>query len=237
MTRSITDLEYGLFVNRFSTWLGATVVGRDGVLEMETAAILLDLIGVADRDDFLKHTATTLGTVVYLPDAWDNDKKTDVLVHEAEHVLQYAPLPDVPFGPALDATQRALLDTAGSFSPTIRDLLKRMHVDESRVRPHGLGFAWLYLAHSEERAVFEAHAYCTGMEWHKRRYGVLRPLEQLANRLQHGYAIDWEDVATAKRIFEVRRTEVALGVYRSTVARKAAEILHGVSPELVASHP
>lgn len=231
--RPITKEECDRFEKEFSSWLGATIVDKDN-LESETIALFLDVAGIQDKNDFLASTATTLGTVIYLPDEYGLDKRVDTLVHEGEHVLQYAPKPDVSYGVYLDAAQRAALEL-GQLTPAVADLLRRLRIDESRIRPHGIGFAWLYLVHLEERAKFEAHAYCTAMQFTKQRYGTPLPeVEHVVTRMARGYGLDAESLAFARKILEVRKSEIALGVYRSAVANKAIEILRGISPELVA---
>jgi hypothetical protein len=124
------------------------------------------------------------------------------------------------------------------MTPFIANILERLRIDESRIRPKGFGFMWLYLTEPEERATYEAHAYCTGMEFKRLRWGTpIQTSESIVDRLRHSYALDAEHVALASKIIEVRRTEIALGVYRSAVAKKLHRILFDVSPELVASHP
>ena len=234
MTRSITQAEYDRFVAEFTAWLGATIVNKDN-LESETIALFLDIAGIQDKNDFLASTATTLGTVIYLPDEFGLDQRVDVLVHEGEHVLQYAPKPDVKYGKYLDAATRAALE-AGRATPFLQAILERLQIDESRIRAHGLGFVWLYATEpNEERALFETHAYCTALQFRKQRWGgPLTPVEQLVARLDRGYGIGAEGLTLARKVFEVRRNEIAGDVYRSAVANKAIEILRGISPELVA---
>lgn len=232
MTRSITKPECARFEAEFASWLGATIVNKDN-LESEVIALFLDIAGIQDKEDFLKSTATTLGTVIYLPDEYPLDQRVDVLVHEGEHVLQYAPKPDVSYGKWLDRAQRAALE-AGKLSPFVAGVIERLAIDESRIRAHGLGFAWLYLTEPEERMLFEAHAYATAMQFQRQRWGTPLPeVEHLTQRLGRGYALDAEHLLTARKVFEVRKTEIALGVYRSAVANKAIEILRSISPELV----
>lgn len=233
MTRSITKPECDRFEAEFASWLGATIVNKDN-LESEVIALFLDIAKIQDKNDFLTSTATTLGTVVYLPDEYPLDQRVSVLVHEGEHVLQYAPKPDVSYGKWLDAGQRAALE-AGKLTPFISDILRKLRIDESRIRAHGLGFAWLYLTEPEERMVYEVHAYCTGMQFEHQRWGTKLPeVDHLVQRLGRGYAIGAEHLATARKMFEIRKTEIANGVYRSAVANKAIEILRGISTELVA---
>lgn len=233
MTRPITKPEYDRFVTEFCTWLGAKVVNKDN-LESEMIALFLDIAKIQDKNEFLASTATTLGTVIYIPDEYPLDRRVDILAHEGEHVLQYAPRPDVSYGKWLDAGQRAALE-AGQLVPFVADILRKLRIDESRIRAHGLGFAWLYLTEPEERMVFEVHAYCTAMQFAHQRYGTKLPeVEHLVAQLGRGYAIGAEHLATARKMFESRKTEIALGVYRSEVANKAIEILRGISPELVA---
>lgn len=233
MTRSITKAECDRFEAEFAPWLGATIVNKDN-LESEVIALFLDIAKIQDKDDFLASTATTLGTVIYIPDEYPLDRRVDVLVHEGEHVGQYAPRPDVSYGKYLDVAQRAALE-AGQLVPVVADILRKLRIDESRIRAHGLGFAWLYLTEPEERMVYETHAYCTGMQFEHQRWG--RPLpevDHLVARLGRGYDLDAKHLATARKIFESRKTEIALGTMRSAVANKAIEILKGISPELVA---
>ena len=229
--REPTPVEYQHFATELCAWSGATLVDKSA-LEMDIVSVFLDIAGIADREDFLQHTATTFGTVIYMP-----YEDIDVLVHENVHVGQYAPRPDVNYGKVLDAIQRQALETASNLSPFVKDILARLRIDESRIRVHGLGFAWLYLVHPEERARFEAYGYAGQMEFIKMRTGRLVPLEDMVSRLQYGYALDADAVALAKAILTVRRTEVAAGVYRSAVALKAREILYGISPELVVEAP
>lgn len=234
MARPISKPECDRFEAEFAKWLGATIVNKDN-LESEVIALFLDIAKIQDKNDFLASTATTLGTVIYIPDEFALDKRVDVLVHEGEHVLQYAPQPDVSYGKWLDAGQRAALE-AGKMTPFIADILRKLRIDESRIRTHGLGFAWLYLTQPEERMVFEAHAYCTGMQFARQRYGGKLPeIDHLVARLGRGYDLDAKHLETARQIFASRKTEIALGTMRSAVANKAIEILRGISPELVAA--
>lgn len=231
MTRSIEVAEAAAFEAGFAPWIGATIADK-GNLESKGIAFLLDLFKIQDSTDFLTATETTLGTIIYVPEEMSPNQRVDVIVHGGKHVGQYAPKPDVAYGPVLDAAQRAALE-AGAMTPWIADVLKRLRIDESRIRPHGFGFMWLYLTQPEERAVYEAHAYATSMQFRKQRWGDLLPLEHFVERLRHGYALEAQHVATAAKILEVRRSEIAAGVYRDAVANKAIEILKGISPELV----
>lgn len=234
MTRAITQPEYEQFAAKFTQWLGATLTDKDN-LESEAIAFLLDLLKIQDRNDFLAGTVTTLGTVIYIPEEYPLSKRVEVLVHEGVHVLQFAPKPDVSYGPALDVVVRAALD-AGKLLPAMKAMLDRLSIDSTRIRPSGLAFAWLYLVEREERAVFEAHAYAAGIEFRVRAYGGLPPsLDAAANRMAHGYDLDGDSLALARKILESRLAEISLGVKRSMVATKAIEILRGISPELVAS--
>jgi hypothetical protein len=159
-------------------------------------------------------------------------ENVDVLAHELKHVWQYLGK-STKYGPVLDAAQRAALQAGATLSPAVRDLLERLKIDESKIRIHGLEWAWLYLMSAEMRAIFEAHAYATQMELSYRRTGVLPKLEDMVDRMRHGYAIDAQAVADAAKVLEVRRNEAARHVWRSTVASWGIEILHDVSPELV----
>lgn len=234
MTRSITKPECDRFEAEFAPWLGATIVNKDN-LESEVIALFLDIAKIQDKNEFLASTATTLGTVIYIPDEFPLDKRVDVLVHEGEHALQYAPKPDVAYGKYLDAAQRAALE-AGQLAPFVADITRKLRIDESRIRAHGLGFAWLYLTQPEQRMVYEVHAACTAMQFKHQRYGGTLPeVEHLVARLGHGYDLGAEHLETARAMFASRKTEIALGTMRSAVANQAIAILKGISSELVAA--
>lgn len=238
MTRSITKPEYDRFVAEVERQLNVTVVNKDN-LESDAVAIVLHLLKIQDKNEFLASTATTFGTVIYIPDEFSLDKRVDVIAHECEHAgPQYQGLKDVAYGKWLDVAQRAALE-AGHLTPFIADILERLRIDESRIRPKGFGFMWLYLTQREERAVFEAHAYCTAMEFQAFRWGgPIQSLESMVERLRHGYDLDVESVVMAGTIIEIRRTELALnGPGRSSVAKRLHRILYDISPELVAVAP
>lgn len=226
MYRDPTPAEYQIIAPRYAAKIGATLTDKQNP-EMDLLALAMDFLEIQKRDDFLEHVATTLGTVVYLP-----YEDIDVLAHELKHVWQYLGK-TVKYGPILDATQKAALAVGATLSPAVRDLLERLKIDESRIRIHGLQWAWLYLMSKEMRAIFEAHAYATQMEFQYRRTGQLSKLEDMVDRMRHGYAIDAQEVDDAAKVLEIRRNEVFRHVWRSSVANDGIAILYDVSPELV----
>lgn len=229
MTQPITLDQFTRFVAEFSKRIGFTLVGKADALEMHVAGAALDVLGIVGRARFLEDMATTIGTVVYVPADWDLDRKVRVLVHEATHVLQYAPPSDVtPLESVLDRAGHALLLARWP------DLGKALPLSQSRVSVSGLAFAWLYLVEPEERARFEAESYAAGMEISRMRDGVTPALDDVGRSLCCAYALPPAEQAFARTILRSRRVECLEGVYRSTAALAARDILRAIHPSLVA---
>lgn len=239
MSTPITIDQFTRFVAEFTAKLGFTLVDKEAALEMQVAAFALDVLGVIPRKTFVENMATTIGTVVYVPSSWDLDKKVRVLVHEATHVLQYAPLPDPSGEAVLDAAAHAALAARFPALATTLPLVK------TRLRVSGLAFAWLYLTEPEERARFEAEAYAAGMELEAMRTGSTPKLEDVGHSLCCAYALPEPEQAFARTILRSRRVECqealqaqAMGkpaTWRSTAAITALGILRGIHPSLIAS--
>lgn len=225
----ITINQFARFVGEYSAKIGFTLVDKAAAIEMHAAALALDTLGVIESRKFLDDMATTVGTVVYVPADWDLDRKVRVLVHEATHVLQYAPRPDPQGEIVLDRALHAAL--AARFPSLATDL----PLSQSRVRVSGLAFAWLYLVEPEERARFEAEAYAAGAECEAFRTGRVPELADIGKSLCCAYAFKPPEVAFARTILRSRRREMlASQVPRSSAAREALEILRGIHPSLVA---
>jgi len=75
---------------------GTKVVQKGNALEMKIVGGFLDLIGVLDKDTFMKNYTTTVGTIIYTPfipgfavPGWDLFAQIRVCAHEHQHVVQY----------------------------------------------------------------------------------------------------------------------------------------------------
>lgn len=75
---------------------GTTVVDKNNAAEMKIVAEFLDIIGILNKDDFLKKYTTTIGKTIYTPfsigfDApgWDLFGQIRICAHEHQHVVQY----------------------------------------------------------------------------------------------------------------------------------------------------
>lgn len=233
MTEPITLDQFTRFVAEYTKRLDFTLVDKDDAAEMHAAALVLDVAGIIPRKMFLADVATTIGTVVYLPAAWSLERKVNVLVHEATHVLQYAPLKGKTSTTSTlehvaTGSMRALM------SARFPQLAQELPLTRSRLSVSGLAFMWLYLVEPEERARFEAEAYAAGMEIEAIRTGTCPPLDDVGESLCCSYALPEAEQAFARTILRSRRTEVQEGVIRSTAAREARDILRRISPDLVA---
>lgn len=74
---------------------GTTVVQKKDAAEMKFVAEMLDLMGILDKQAFLAHYTTTLGTKIYVPHpigsdlpGWDLWSQIIICVHEHVHVDQ-----------------------------------------------------------------------------------------------------------------------------------------------------
>lgn len=229
MTRAITEDEFTLYANAMVKWAGATLTTKDE-LEMEGIAILLDILGIEDKAHFLENKATTLGTVIYIPTAWELDRKVRVLAHEIEHVRQYNPPPDNVPEKFLDTAQAMLLQQSWA---SIAAQIPLSHV---KLRTSGFGFAWRYLTDPRERAIYEAYAYAVGMEVEWVVSGHLTSLQSLRQHFESGYSLDGDSVKGAVGLLSQRQTSLNLIGPRSTVALKAREVLTKIDPELITHH-
>lgn len=229
MSTPITLDQFTRFVAEYSHRIGFTLVDKADALEMHVAAATLDVLGIVGRKRFLEGMATTIGTVVYVPSEWSLDHRVNVLVHEATHVLQYAPTSAV-------SPLESVLDRAGHAALLARwpDLGKALPLTQSRVSVSGLAFAWLYLTEPEERARYEAEAYAAGMEIRAMREGVTPALDDVGQSLCCAYALPAAERAFARTILRSRRVECLEGVYRSTAALAARDILRAIHPSLIA---
>lgn len=75
---------------------GTTVMNKGDAVEMQLLAQALRLLGVQDRERFLRYFTTTLVRRIYTPfeigvpqEGWDLWKQMVVCVHEHQHVVQH----------------------------------------------------------------------------------------------------------------------------------------------------
>lgn len=228
--KEITLDQFARFVADYAKRIGFTLVDKGQALEMHAAALALDVAGVVKRRTFLESMATTIGTVIYIPAEWPIEHKLRVLVHEATHVLQYAPRDKAStLERTVTASMHALMNAR--FPSLVRDL----PLTQTRISVSGLAFAWLYLVEPEERARFEAEAYASGMEFARMRTGTTPALDDVGESLCCAYALDAAEQSFARTILRSRRVEVLEGVYRSTAAKEARDVLRGIDPDLLAT--
>lgn len=193
------------FAREMETRFHARIVGKDNAVEMKILAAALDVAktfgaGVPGGDDFLHRTATTIGPVIYLPDAFWADPAfaVEVVTHECQHVHQF---------------WRGSGD--GVSGPTDRDL------------PGGFGFAWLYLVEPEARVRYEVEAYHAGLE--ARVIGLGEPMpvsiDALAMPLEGGYALGDDHVRLGRSLLESAATTVSHGVAMTAAGERSVEVL------------
>lgn len=193
------------FAREMETRFHARIVGKDNAVEMRILASALDVARtfgaqVPGGDDFLHRTATTIGPIVYMPDAFWADPAfaIEVITHEMQHVRQF---------------WQGSGD--GVTSKNDRDL------------PGGFGFAWLYLVEPEARVRFEAEAYHAGLEARVIGLGEPMPasLDALAMPLEGGYALGPEHVTLGRSLLESAATTVSHGVAMTAAGERAVEVL------------
>lgn len=94
----------------------------------------------------------------------------------------------------------------------------------------GAAFAWLYLVEPEARVRFEARAYRAGLEV-RHALGLPMPsLDQLADTLARGYALDASHVAYGRAMLESALLSVRSGVVTTEAGAAMIALLkrHGV---------
>lgn len=72
----------------------ATIIHKQAAVEMQAVAMTLEVMrrfgqNVPSADEFLNNFATTVGTLIYLPNGWSPDDQIEVLAHEFQHVKQF----------------------------------------------------------------------------------------------------------------------------------------------------
>jgi len=78
---------------------GASIINKSDNEFMKLVSSFLDGIGVLDKDVFMKHFVTTVGTSIYIPyevgadGEWSLWNQIGVLVHELVHCEQYREAP------------------------------------------------------------------------------------------------------------------------------------------------
>lgn len=93
-TREITEADFKSFAQHMTALYGATLIHKQDAIEMQWLAKGFDvarMLGaqVPSSNDFLEHTATTIGTLIYMPDGWSPEERVIVLAHECAHVAQF----------------------------------------------------------------------------------------------------------------------------------------------------
>jgi hypothetical protein len=244
MTRPIETLdEFLLYRDPMLAWAGMTYATKEEAIEMLGAGAVLTALGITQNvNDFLDNSATTFGTVMYLPKKWIDAAKTNrdftrlvmAVGHEMEHGFQA--VPDL-LGPrnsieiVIDAAQRFVLEQSWA------QLIANVPFAHTKLRTSAFDFAKRYLLKTkgkDSRGTYEAHAYAVGAEIFYAVTGGFQSLDDLAENIAHGYDLDADAVGDAKLILESRLSELnATGVLRSTIAIKAVEVLKSIDPELV----
>lgn len=91
----ITEAQFQSFQRALLSRMGGRLINRESAYEMGLIGQLFDFLHnlgfpLPSREEFLSNFATTLGPMVYMPSSWDPQTKLITLVHEAEHVRQWA---------------------------------------------------------------------------------------------------------------------------------------------------
>lgn len=193
------------FARRMAERFHARLVHKSDAIEMKLVAAALEaarLFGaqLPAADDFMTRFATTIGPMIYLPDAVWNDPVAlvEVVTHECQHVHQF-------WHGSGD----------GVSSATDRDLVG------------GFGFGWLYLTQAEARVRYECEAYAAGLEARVIGLGDTMPMsiEPLVEPLEGGYALGDGEKTLARGLLESAATTVAQGVAMSEAGEVAVQVL------------
>jgi len=97
----------------------AQIVPKASAAEMQIVSELLNRMGIADKDDFMRRFATTIGRRIYLPFApgdvspgWGLLSQVETCVHECHHIVQYDSLgpPMFVYQYVVSKARRALLE-------------------------------------------------------------------------------------------------------------------------------
>lgn len=95
MTRALDPDDVRAFYKHMQDHYGTCIVSKDDAKEMKAIAVVLDQLGIMDKEAFLKNYATTVGARIYLPfqigveqPGWDLWSQLVTAVHEHQHVVQ-----------------------------------------------------------------------------------------------------------------------------------------------------
>lgn len=227
MTRPHTEAEFILFRDAMCAAFGAKVVNKRDAIEHHGVALVLQARGILDADAYLDNYATTLGTVIAWP---EGNTSVSLLAHELRHVQHYSHTGLTAFELALDAARKLVLQQRFAA------LLARFPTAQSTIDLDGLAeFAWRYVTDPLERGLFELDAYMVQAEVVLATTGRVWTLAETMSHLEHGYGLEAQNLADVRLVAESRLSELnATRLLRTTMARKAVEVLRGISPELVA---
>lgn len=226
MTRPHTEAEFILYRDQMCAAFGATVVNKRDALEHHGIGLVLQARGILDAEVYLDQYATTLGTVIAWP---SGSTSVTLLAHEMRHVQQYTRSGMTSFELALDTARKFIL------KQRFLALLTQLPTTQSTIDLDGLAeFAWRYATDKLERALFEVDAYMVQAELEFAVSGRIWKLDEVVRHLEHGYGLDAQAIADARLVAESRLSELnATRIPRTSTAKKAIEILHGISPDLV----
>ncbi len=195
----ITEQQFQAFQRQLLGRVGGRLINRESSYEMGLIARLFDFLHelgmpLPTREEFLNGFATTLGPMVYMPSSWDPETKLLTLVHEAEHVRQWAT------GEFEDEE-----GIAGHFDMAFLYLTN----GQARVR-------------LEERAARAAGEFQHAMVSSGRPR--LPSIEEATRFLEASYALGPDDLQFAKDLATHWLTEVGYGLYDTTAGIEAIAI-------------
>lgn len=195
----ITEQQFQSFQRALLSRMGGRLVNRESAFEMNLVGQLFDFLhGVGfplpTREEFLSNFATTLGPMVYIPSSWDPQTKLITLVHEAEHVRQWA---------TGEFEDEAGID--GHFDMAFLYLFN----GQARVR-------------LEERAARAAGEFIHARTLSGKPR--LQSIDEATRFLEASYALGADDIQFSRDLAAHWLTEVNHGFYDTTAGRAAIEI-------------
>jgi hypothetical protein len=147
--------EFIAFRDPMLAWSGMTYATKEQAVEMLGAGAVLAVLGIRKTaDEFLEDSATTFGTVMYIPQRWvdeaveakDFTRLVVAIGHELEHGFQAVPDllgPRNTAGIIIDAAQRSSSNKRGRGS-------QRTSPSRTRLRTSAFWFALRYLTRSSQ---------------------------------------------------------------------------------------